>query len=105
MATPYLIPLQAQNQTFTITLAGTLYTFTVRWCDPNQAWNLDIEDGNGNAIATGIPLITGTDLLAPFAYLDFGGQLIVQTTNDAAAVPTLADLGTTGNLYFIPTST
>jgi hypothetical protein len=29
----------------------------------------------------------------------------VQTTNDAAAVPTLADLGTTGNLYFIPTST
>lgn len=97
-----LIPLQPTNQTFQITLAGTQYTFTVRWNDANQAWTLDIADANQNPIISGIPIVTGGDLLAPYGYLNFGGKLIAQTTNDTDAVPTLANLGTTGNLFFIP---
>lgn len=102
--TAYMIPLQATNQQLQITLAGVLYTLTVRWNDITQAWQLDIGDSNNNPIVTGIPIITGTDLLAPFAYLNFGGQLIAQTTNDTDAVPTFTNLGTTGNLFFVITA-
>ena len=101
MATAYLIPLQPQNQTFQVSLAGTLYTFTVRWNDMNQAWTLDLADANDNPIVSGIPVVTGEDLLAPFAYLNIGGKLIAQTTNDANAVPTRANLGSAGYLYFV----
>ncbi len=44
---------------------------------------------------------TGSDLLAPYAYLNFGGKLVAQTTNDTNAVPTMANLGSSGNLYFV----
>jgi hypothetical protein len=101
MATPFLIPLQPTNQTFQITLAGVVYTLTVRWNDMNGAWTLDIADQNQNPIVSGIPLVTGVDLLAPYGYLNFGGQLIAQTTNETDAVPTLANLGSSGNLYFV----
>jgi hypothetical protein len=105
MATPFLIPLQPTNQVFVISLAGTQYQMTFRWNDANQAWTLDIANATGSTpIISGIPVVTGADLLAPFAYLNFGGQLIVQTTNDTDAVPTLANLGTAGNVYFIPTA-
>src|ERR1700719_665867 len=101
MATPYLIPLQPTNQKLQITLAGTVYTLTVRWNDMNGAWTLDMADASQNPIISGIPVVTGEDLLAPYGYLNFGGQLIAQTTNDTNAVPTMANLGTTGNLYFV----
>lgn len=102
--TAYQIPLQAQPQVLQVTLAGVQYQLTVRWNDANQAWTLDIADVNGNPIISGIPLVTGSDLLSPYAYLGIGGQLIVQTTNDTDAVPTLSNLGTSGNLYFVVTS-
>jgi hypothetical protein len=101
MATPFLIPLQPTNQTFQITLAGVVYTLTVRWNDMNEAWTLDLADQNQNPIVSGIPLVTGVDLLAPYGHLNIGGQLIAQTTNDTNAVPTLANLGSSGNLYFV----
>lgn len=103
MATAYLIPLQDTNQTIQIMLAGTLYTLTVRWNDMNQAWTLDIADASGVAIVSGIPVITGPDLLAPYKHLGIGGQLVAQTTNDTDAVPTFDNLGSTGNLYFVVT--
>lgn len=99
--TAYLVPLKATNQRFTITLSGVPYQCTVRWNDMNQAWQLDIADQQGNAIRTGIPIVTGTDLLRPYRYLNFGGQLIAQTTNDVDAVPTLTNMGGTGNLFFV----
>lgn len=102
--TAYLIPLSTQPQTLQITLVGTQYQLTVRWNDANQAWTLDIADSSSNPIISGIPMVTGSDLLAPYGYLGFGGQLIVQTTNNVDAVPTLDNLGTDGNLYFVVTS-
>lgn len=97
----FQIPLQPNPQILQVTLAGTAYQFTVKWNDANQAWTLDIADSSGNPIISGIPIVTGQDLLAPYGYLNFGGQLIAQTTNDTDAVPTLANLGSTGNLYFV----
>lgn len=100
MSTPYSIPLTAQPQTFTINLAGVVYTFTLLW-RKTVGWVLDIADSQGNPLLYGMPLVTGCDLLAQFKYLGIGGQLIAQTTSDPDAVPTFENLGTDGNLYFV----
>jgi hypothetical protein len=99
--TPFLIPLTAAPQSISITLAGVEYQINVWWNNVSQNWMLDISDINGDPIVTGIPMVTGRDLLEPYAYLGFGGQLIAQTTNDTDAVPTFVNLGDQGNLYFV----
>ena len=100
MTTYYEIPLSSTPQTFQIPLAGVTYQLTVRWNWVNASWILDIADSSGSAIVSGIPLVTGADLLEQYGYLNLGGSLYVQTDNDPNAVPTYADLGTTGHVYF-----
>jgi hypothetical protein len=99
--TAYTVPLVPQAQTLAITLAGVAYNLNVYWNVPNASWMLDLLDVDSDPIITGIPLVTGSDLLEQYAYLELGGQLIAQTTNNTFEVPTYADLGTTGLLYFV----
>lgn len=101
MANVTEIPLTPVAQTFNITLNGVDYVLTVHWCAQNDSWILDIADENSIAILSGIPLITGCDLLAQYAYLGFGGQLRVQTDNDTDAIPTIDNLGKQSHLYFV----
>ena len=98
--TVYEIPLSPTPQTFQISLAGTVYTLTLYWADP-FGWFLNIADASGNPILNGVPLVTGADLLAQYAYLGFGGSLIVQTSHDTDAVPTFTNLGINSHLYFV----
>lgn len=96
------IPLSPQAQTFDITLGTKTYKLTVAWNDaPSGGWVLDIADANDVPILTGIPLVTGANLLEQFDYLDLGGELQVQTDFDLNAVPTFGNLGVTSHLYFI----
>ena len=98
----YEIPLSPTPQTFNIALAGTTYQLTLRWNDaPQGGWALDIADDNGGPLLSGIPLVTGADLLAQYAYMGFSGKLIVQTDNDPAAAPTFNNLGQNSHLYFV----
>ena len=103
MTTPFLVPTNPYNQSFVVSLNGTTYSFTIRWNnDPSaQNWVIDVYDINNNPVVTGIAMVTGANLLEQFDYLDFGGALIAQTSNEANVVPTYADLGSTGNLYFV----
>jgi len=97
----YLIPLIPQNQEFDISLAGKSYHLKVKWNRFSNSWTLDIEDSQQNPIVGGIPLVTGCDLLEQYAYLGFGGAMVVQSTNDATLVPNYSTLGSTGNLFFL----
>lgn len=103
MATPFEIPLQpATGQKFTIALAGVTYTLVLHWCDPAAVWILDIYDAPGDfLIVGGIPLVTGTDLLKAYAWLKFGGQMVVQSDQEPDAVPTFDNLGVTSHLFFV----
>jgi hypothetical protein len=101
MSTPYEIPLIPQAQQLLVALGGTTYQLTVRWNNQATIWVLDIADSSGNEIVTGIPLVTGTDLLGQFAYLNLGGSLVAQTDTDMTLPPTYDDLGDTGHLYFV----
>jgi len=102
--TPLEIPLIAAAQTFTATLVGVTYTMTVHWCAPASCWVLDIADSTDVPIISGIPIVTGADLLEQYGYLNIGGQLIAETDFDTDAVPTFDNLGSLGHLYFIPNS-
>lgn len=101
MSTYYEIPLSPQPQTFNITLGGVQYQFLVTWNVVNASWMINIADSSENPILSGIPMVTGVDLLEQYGYLGFQFQLICQTDNAPDVVPTFADLGTTGHLYAI----
>lgn len=74
---------------------------TIKWNPPAACWVADLADVNGTLIVGGIPLVTGANLLEQFNYLGFKGQFIAQTDHDPDAVPTYADLGSTGHFYFV----
>lgn len=104
MANPVVfeIPTKPQAQKFSIQLAGTFYRLGFAWCAPNNAWTLDILNQNDVPIIAGIPLVTGANLLEQYAYLGIGGQLIVQSDDSVDKVPTYANLGSIGHIYFLP---
>lgn len=99
----FSIPLQVgQPQRCQVTLGQVPYRFTLRYRNIDQGgWFLDIADQNGNPLVSGIPLVTGADLLAQYPHLNFGGKLIVATTSIPDAVPTFENLGADAVLYWV----
>lgn len=96
------IPLISKSpETLQITLSGVSYFLLVSWNVANAAWTLDLFDANNVLVLSGIPLVTGIDLLDPFKYLNLGGRLFVQTDHNTEAVPTFANLGSQSHLYFV----
>jgi hypothetical protein len=98
----FRIPLDPVPQTFTIELNGTGYAMACRWNDAAQVWFLDIADSvTGTALISGLPLVTGGDLLSQFRHIIPEGMLFCYTDGDPSeAPPTLDNLGSTSNLYF-----
>lgn len=98
----YEIPLSAQAQSFSISLAGVTYNLMLMWrqVDGFGGWVLDIADQSKTPILQGIPLVTGCDLLGQYGYLGFGGGLWVLTDGNSTAVPTYSNLGASSHLYF-----
>lgn len=101
MTTASEIPLIPQPQRFSISLSGTSYIMLLIWNAVSACWILNISDNNNVAIASGIPLVTGADLLEQLRYLGFVGSLITQTDGDINAVPTFSNLGAAGRLYWV----
>jgi hypothetical protein len=98
----YEIPLRGGAPSrLRISLAGVSYGLLLTWCVPAQVWTLEIDDVNGNRLLSGVPLVTGADLLAQFQYLGIGGMLIAQTDHNYMVPPTFTNLGQTGHLYFV----
>lgn len=103
MSTPFEIPLLSVPQKFSVSLNSVTYNMTLRWNSFGQFWCLDIYDQNDGPILCGVPLIPGVDLLAPYGYMNFGGQLVVQSDFDPGAAPTSDNLGTQSHLFFVTT--
>ena len=99
--TAHEIPLKPFPQSLSVTLAGVVYQLTVRWNSFVGSWVLDIANESNEPLAQGIPLLTGQDLLAQYAYLQIGGKLIVQTDLEPYSLPTKTNLGINSHLYFM----
>lgn len=82
----YEIPLTPEPQRFGIVLQRKEYILTVKYnTAPEGGWCLDVERPEGpdrsgypRELIMGLPLVTGCDLLEPFSYLEFGGELYVE---------------------------
>lgn len=104
MSTIYEIPLdKGQPQSILISLGGTQYRLTFRYIDNTDqgGWIVDIYSAANAAIVRGIPLVTGADLLAQYAYLGFKGKLQVQTITNPSAPPTFDNLGDDGKVFWV----
>jgi hypothetical protein len=99
--TAYEIPLQPVPQSLSVSLSGVVYRLTARWNSFAGTWVLDIADQNGTALAGGIPLLTGQDLLAQLEYLGIPGDLVVQTDQSPYTLPTATNLGIHSHLYYV----
>ena len=92
---PYFeVPLTADQQTMATALAGVTYKFRVTWDHIYAYWLIDIATDEGEPILSGIPLVTGGDLLGQFDYMGLGFGLAM-----GGEEPTVDNLGITSKLY------
>jgi hypothetical protein len=94
------IPLTPDNQKFSISLNSVSYQMNVVWRD-TPGWMLDLLDSSGTNLVTGIPLVTGADLLAQYGYLGLGFALVMLCDDATQEYPTKTDLGTGSHLYYV----
>jgi len=101
MTTAYEIPTKPYSERFNISLNNVIYQILKVWNVANQSWIIDISDSNGNPILSGVPLITGADLLDQYRHLLFGGEMECQTDHNLQAVPTYDNMGSESHLYWL----
>jgi len=94
------IPLTPDNQKFNINLTATTYRISIIWRD-GAGWVMNLQDGGGNDLVLGIPLVTGADLLEQYTFMGFGFSLFVVCDDPGQGSPTKDDLGTGSHLYLV----
>jgi hypothetical protein len=102
MVAVYEIPIKSGvPQKLHIALGGADYTLWLAWNDQAKVWVLDVGDTTETPMIRGIFIVTGCDLLAPYAYVGIRGQIVAQGAGNPDSVPGFNDLGSTGHLYYI----
>ncbi len=101
--TTYEIPLGSNPQSFSVTFPnGGMYQMRLIYqFNDDACWLLDIADSQSNPLVSGVPLVTGADLLEQYAYLGLGVAMYATTDADATEPPHWWNLGTTGHLYIV----
>jgi len=95
------LPLIASQQTLSVTLNGVQYQLRLTWNPPAEVWLMDVSDPDGVAIAQGIALTAGADLLEQLEYLELGGAIVTATDSDLNIPPSQTNLGDQGHVYFL----
>ncbi len=99
MVTTSIIPTQPASEQFRVQLNGVTYQVRKIW--RAHTWYLDVSDESGNAIISGMPLVTGADLLAQYEHLGLGGLLQVATNGqNPDLMPTYTGMGSDSQLYW-----
>ncbi|VTP13227.1 hypothetical protein PUATCC27989T_01063 [Phytobacter ursingii] len=93
------IPLSADNQKFSISIAGTVYRMRLVWRD--SFWCLDLLNSDETPVAMSLPLVAGSNLLEQYAYLNLGFSLFVNSDTEGQENPTKTDLGLYSHLYVV----
>ena len=84
---------------------GNTYTLQFKWNARAACWALDILDPTAQyKYMSGIPLVTGVDLMEQFLYLPFGATtfwtvLTIGPFVSPDTVPTFNNLGIDGHLF------
>lgn len=72
-----IIPLTSLSTyyTFTTVVDNISFVFTIRWNSSSETWYLDME--SSSVQLWGVPLISGADILKPFAILEMGSMYVI----------------------------
>lgn len=101
----YVIPFSNQPQTFSCVLSGVGLQMTNRWNDKAGVWMVDIDRAaDGQRLISGLPLVTGCDLLAQHRYLGLDGHIFCHNDGDSDDPPTYDNLGVNCFVYYTPVS-
>jgi hypothetical protein len=103
MADNLQIPLLVgkDNFTFTTTLDSAVYRFSVKWNATAEAWFLNLSGLTNEVVVNGIRLVSGVNLLKPFAIRQLGAIYMIDRQNKNTD-PNLVDLGTRYCLKYVP---
>lgn len=98
----FRIPLEPAPQRFAIELSGVPLLVVCRWNEAMTNWELELLDGETEvSLVASLPLVTGADLLAQHPHLGIPGQLLVSGQGEEETTPTLENLGSTVDLYYV----
>lgn len=101
------------EQVFRITLDSVTLASRVWWSEFDQItrdlvgdgiagqWYMDMVSTDGTVELYGMALVTGCDMLEPYAFDGLGGLWLVDV-EDKSRDPGLSDLGVTHNLIYVP---
>nr|WP_242452421.1 hypothetical protein [Morganella morganii] len=92
------IPVSIKNQQLDIRLGGKYYRIRLvyrQFC----GWVADMMDQAGTEIFTGVPLVSGMDILEPYRYMGFNGSLIF-VCDETAGELSFSEFGRKNRLYF-----
>lgn len=82
------------NYSFRIDLENVTYTLGFHFNTRMNRWTMDIGDGAGNPVVTGIPLIGNSDLTGRYQAAGLPpGRFFLVDTQGAAISPEFDDLG------------
>lgn len=91
------IPLVPESQVLKIYLNNVLYKLSIVWRD--SVYVLDVYDSLGVAIARGLSIVHGIDILTQLKYLGLNGTItVVNDTGDDA--PIYNNLGITSHVVW-----
>lgn len=83
-----------------ISLDDNLYKLQLRWNYTDEAWIMNIESLTSSFAVSGIKLVTGIDLLEPYAAYEMGRMFMVDL-EDENLDPTFDDIGTRFVLVYV----
>lgn len=85
---------------FTITLEEDLYKLQFRWNYTDAAWYMNVENLSTYRAVNGIKLVTGIDLLQPYALYELGSMYMIDL-EDENFDPNFDDIGTRFCLVYV----
>lgn len=96
----FSVPALPTPQSFGISLGGLDLNMNLAFKGA-AGWVMDVASNVGDTLLSGVPLVTGGNLLEQFEHLGIPGGLWVQTKNAPDAVPTFDNLGVESFLFYV----
>jgi hypothetical protein len=88
------------NSQFNIDLDGNTYNLSFHWNITDGAWYLNILGITNTVDQKGLKLVTGPNLLAPYALIDLGALYVVDQTSNQND-PDFDNWGVLYQLYYV----